>query len=106
MTTQRTCGDAPRCDAEIGSTKRGWHGCGRKAIIRVTRRSNYSGHELVLNYCSRHEWKRADREHYTTVLVRALPVEICSACDEPMERIEGPIEWGCPECATLAQENS
>jgi hypothetical protein len=43
-----------RCDAEIGSTKNGWHACRRKATIRVFR---YTGERLggySLEYCGKH----------------------------------------------------
>ncbi len=40
-----------RCDAEIGSVKRGWHVCGRKAIGRVEVTGVYI---LTHECCERH----------------------------------------------------
>ena len=42
------------CDAEIGSVKRGWHGCNRKAHVQVE-----SKHGNVLDYCKRHAPKNS-----------------------------------------------
>ena len=46
-----------RCDAEVGSEKRGWHSCNRKVTIVVTR-TGRSGCVYELHYCKQHE-KRA-----------------------------------------------
>lgn len=38
------------CDAEIGSVKRGWHSCNRKAVVSVE--SKMFGD--LLDYCKQH----------------------------------------------------
>jgi hypothetical protein len=44
------------CDAEMGSVKRGWHGCGKPAIC-----SCVSKYNQILDFCERHK-KRATQE--------------------------------------------
>ena len=60
------------CDAEVGRPGKPWHICRRKASIKVTRCSRYSGHELTLYFCKRHEGRSTDATHYTTRLVTRL----------------------------------
>jgi hypothetical protein len=41
-----------RCEYETGTTRKGWKGCRRKAIVTIRSRA-VSGF-LFLNYCKRH----------------------------------------------------
>ncbi len=45
-----------RCDAEVGSRARGWHGCSRHAVVRAEKRSP-NGDTYYLFFCRKHERK-------------------------------------------------
>lgn len=49
------------CDAEMGSVKRGWHSCCRKAVTSVTRWLGGGKGCYTLHYCARHEKRVQDK---------------------------------------------
>jgi hypothetical protein len=53
-----------RCDAEIGSVKRGWHTCGRKAGVHCERR--IAGDTIFLEFCERHRAKATQEGRHST----------------------------------------
>jgi len=46
------------CDAEIGSVKRGWHGCHKRAYVTVESRVCPG---MYLDYCQKHAPKPIER---------------------------------------------
>ena len=44
-----------KCDAEIGSIKRGWHVCGKRATKQYRVTTHGLGSVYRLSYCKRHD---------------------------------------------------
>ena len=55
-----------RCEAEIGSIKRGWHTCGRRATLESVRHLGLTVYYLY--FCERHR-KRAEQPESQLVRV-------------------------------------
>ncbi len=64
----------PRCDAEVGSVKRGWHGCGRAAQFKVLSwwslpRPPFRSVSSLL-YCGRHVKRAHDPNERPAAVTR------------------------------------
>jgi len=76
----KTTANVPRCCAEIGSVRRGWHECGRRASLESVRHIGMTVYYLY--FCTRHARKAATPESRLICVSSVRPI-LCRGAPQP-----------------------